>query len=401
MTSAKPLSGIRVLELGSYISAPYAGSILAALGAEVVKIEPLSGDPFRRGLGSESTYYRQYNAGKKSMAVNLKAPQGVALVRALLPRFDVLLENSRPGKTAALGLGPAECHAINPRLIYSEVSGFGDSGPLRDRAAYDTIGQSMAGIYSIMNDDGEAALTGTCIGDLTTAIVSCMGILAALVGRERNPSGQGTLTQTSLLEAISTITIDAMSQFYDTGVSPTRRSRHPQAQNFCVMTASGEALSVHLSSSQKFWENFARCLGREDLITEADYAGFGDRERNYFKLLEIVEAEISKRDLAYWGERLSAHDVPFAPVMTMETLAKHPQYQHLRMHEEDEKGRVLVQLPWRLDGARPRRSTEVAEIGEDTFELACEILDRAEVEALLASGVIRQFRQPQQEAVSS
>lgn len=391
MTSAKPLTGIRVLELGSYISAPYAGSILAALGAEVVKIEPPGGDPFRRGQGAESLYYRQYNAGKKSIAVNLKSPDGVALVKGLLPEFDVLLENSRPGKTAALGLGAKACLEINPRMIYSEVSGFGDSGPWRDRAAYDTIGQSMSGIYSIMNDEGKAALTGTCIGDLTTAIVSCMGVLAGLVGRGQNPTGSGMVTQTSLLEAISTITVDAMTQYYDTGITPTRRSRHPQAQNFCVMTASGEALSVHLSSSQKFWENFARCLGREDLLQDPRFSSFNTRETHYFTLLALVQETVAAKDLAWWEERLVAFDVPFAPVLTMETLSRHAQYQHLGMQERDADGRVLVQLPWRMNGARPKRDDTVAQIGEHTLAYAARVFSPEKLRELLEGGVLRQY----------
>src|ERR687885_495737 len=143
MPQPLPLTGIRVLELGAYISGPYAAAILGALGADVVKVEPPNGgDPFRRSIENDSLYFVQYNAGKRSIAVDLKRPEGIELVKALLPRFDVLIENSRPGKTASLGLGPEVCKAINPRLIYSSVSGFGDGGPLRDRAAYDSIGQS-------------------------------------------------------------------------------------------------------------------------------------------------------------------------------------------------------------------------------------------------------------------
>ena len=190
-------------------------------GADVVKIEPIrGGDPFRRGVDVGSPYFVQYNAGKRSLAVDLKKPDGIALVKTLLPKFDVLIENSRPGKMDALGLGHADCIAINPRLIYSSASGFGDGGPYRDRAAYDSMGQSMGAYYSIMNNAGAPRLTGTCIADLITAIVATMGILASLVGRGLDPEQRGTLTQTSLLEAMSTITIDAMTQMTETGDDP-------------------------------------------------------------------------------------------------------------------------------------------------------------------------------------
>ena len=169
MTRKLPLAGIRILEAGAYISGPYAAALLASLGADVVKVEPTrGGDPFRRGVDVGSPYFVQYNAGKRSLAVDLKKPDGIALVKALLPKFDVFIENSRPGKMDALGLGYGDCIEINPRLIYSSASGFGDGGPYRDRAAYDSMGQSMGAYYSIMNDAGAPRLTGTCIADLIT-----------------------------------------------------------------------------------------------------------------------------------------------------------------------------------------------------------------------------------------
>lgn len=390
MHAAKPLSGIRVLDLGAYISGPYAGSILAALGADVVKVEPLSGDPFRRGIGTKSKYYAQYNAGKRSVAVNLKSPDGIALIKALLPKFDVFIENSRPGKTEALGLGPDVCQQVNPRLVYASTSGFGVGGPWRDRAAYDSIGQSMGGMYSIMNDEGSPRLTGTCVGDLITAITSCMGILAALVGRGQNPEGRGLVTETSLLEAMSTITIDAMTQYFEDGKSPSRQSRHPQAQNFCLKTASGESITIHLSSSQKFWSNFVHTMARPDLLEDPRFKTFVERERNYFILREIVEETFLQQSVDVWEERLIANDVPFAPVLTMETLASHPQNQFLGLHRPDGEGRTLVQPPWRFAGERPDRDTHVAEVGEDSRAVALEVMPADQVEALIASGVLLQ-----------
>lgn len=390
MNQTKPLAGIRVLELAAYISGPYAGSILQALGAEVVKIEPIGGEAFRRGEGARSRFFAQYNAGKRSIALNLKHPEGVELVKQLLPGFDVLIENSRPGKTEQLGLGPDACRAINPRLVYASVSGFGDGGPWRDRAAYDSIGQSMGGLYSIMNDAGNPRLTGTPVGDLTTAIIACLGVLAGLVGRAQDPEGRGSLAQTSLLEAMSTITIDAMTQFTDLGASPTRQSRHPQAQNFCLMTASGEAVTVHMSSSQKFWENFTRTLERPDLAEDPRFKRFADRETNYFELRPIVEAEFLKRPAEEWQQRLIAFDVPFAPVLTMETLAGHPQYDYLSMHRHDAEGRLFVQPPWRFGGDRPVRDQHVPEIGEHSRAIAAEALSPVAIDALISAGVLVQ-----------
>ncbi|MBF9032691.1 CoA transferase [Rhodobacterales bacterium HKCCE2091] len=390
MQAGKPLKGIRVLELGAYISGPYAGSLLASLGADVVKVEAPKGDDFRRGVGVESHYFVQYNAGKRSLAVNLKDPRGVELIKSMLPRFDVLIENSRPGKTEKLGLGPEVCHAINPGLVYSSASGFGDGGAWRDRAAYDSIGQSMGGFYSVMSEAGAPQLSGTCVGDLITAICAAMGILAGLVGRGLDGEGRGTLTQTSLLEAMSSLTIDAMTQYHETGTAPTRQSRHPQAQNFCLMTGSGDAITLHMSSSQKFWHALTRAMEREDLAADPRFAGYYDRMANYFELKPEVEAEFRKRTRAEWEQRLIAHDVPFAPVLTMEDLAHHPQTEWLKMLEPPRDGKTLVRGPWRFDGVRPDRAFTAPEVGQHSREVASEFCGGDELETLIRDGVVIQ-----------
>ena len=391
MPQPLPLTGIRVLELGAYISGPYATAILGALGADVVKVEPPNGgDPFRRSIENDSPYFVQYNAGKRSIAVDLKRPEGIALVKALLPRFDVLLENSRPGKTASLGLGPEVCKAINPGLIYSSVSGFGDGGPLRDRAAYDSIGQSMSGFYSIMNDPGIPRLTGTCVADLLSAIISASGILAALVGRERSASKEGGTVQTSLLEAMSSITIDAMTQMFETGESPTRQTRHPQAQNFCLLTASGDSITLHLSSSEKFWRALAAAMDRKDLLDDPRFRRFADRQDNFWELKPIIEEEFEKRTREEWDERLTAEDVPFVPVLTIQEVSEHPQTQWLELIEPQKDGNTLVRPPWRFDGKRPARPTLAPRIGEHSMEIAAEVCSEGTIAQLIDSGVILQ-----------
>lgn len=391
MEKTRPLRGIRVLELGAYISGPYATALLASLGAEVVKVEPPGGgDPFRRGIDIGSAYFVQYNAGKKSMAVNLKAPAGIALIKAMIPGFDVVVENSRPGVMARLGLGAEVVRAINPAVIYSSVSGFGDGGPLRDRAAYDSIGQSMGGFYSVMNDAGNARLSGTCVGDLITAITATMGILAALVGRGLTPERAGAEVQTSLLEAVSTITIDAMTQHFDEDIVPTRLSRHPQAQNFCLATADGAAITLHLSSSQKFWEALTVAMDRTDLATDARFLTYRDRLTHYFELRPIVEAEFLRRSRAEWEERLVAQDVPYAPVLTIPEVITHDQTRWLELIEPEREGMTLVGVPWRFSGERPTRAFRAPHVGEHSREVALSVLPAAEVERLIAEGVIEQ-----------
>lgn len=383
----KPLEGIRVLELGGYISLPYATSLLSALGADVVKIEkPGEGDDFRRGDNNRSLYFIQHNAGKRSLSVDLKTPEGVALVKALIPRFDVLLENLRPGKLAAIGLSQAECAALRPDLVYGSLTGFGDGGPLEQRPAYDTIGQSFGGLYSLLSDAGSAQLSGTIFADLVTGVSTAAGVLAALVGRAT--TGEGQHVETSILEAVSTLTVDAMNQYFDTGQDPTRQSRHPQAQNFCLGTASGESISVHLSSSQKFWHHLCEAMDRRELADDPRFATYKLREAHYFELVRIVEAEFARKTGSEWEKLLTAFDVPYAPVLTMSGLAAHPQTEWLGLLEPERDGFSVVRPPWRFGGSRPDRGGEAPRVGQHTRRIAAEVYDEAHIEELIAAGVL-------------
>lgn len=385
---ALPLTGIRVMELGGYISAPFGTSMLAALGAEVVKIErPGTGDEFRRGKNETEPYFRQYNAGKLSVAVDIKRPEGAELVRALVPRFDVVVENMRPGKVDALGLGYDACKTARADIIYTSVTGFGANGPMAQRPAYDTIGQAFGGVYSIMNRRGQEQLSGTCLADLITGSMTVTGILAALVGRGAN--GNGVRVETSLAEAISTLTIDAMTQYYaDGGVDPDLNSRRPQGQIFVLRTASGDPLAVHLSSSQKFWTSFVHVLGRPELAEDPRFETYAQRCEHYFELVPIVGEVFATRPASEWEFLLDKYDVPFTPVMTVSKYLDHPQTKWLAMTEPEEDGLALVRPPWRFDGSRPRRTGATPKVGEHTREIAGEVLEARRIDELVSAGVL-------------
>ena len=389
----QPLRGIRVLELGAYIAGPYASSLLCALGADVIKVErPGTGDDFRRMENERSLYFMQYNAGKRSLAVDLKSAEGVALVKALIPRFDVVLENFRPGKLESIGLGAHECLALRPDLVYASVTGFGSGGPLEQRPAYDTIGQAFGGLYSVLSDEGSAQLSGTCMGDLISGLTIAMGVLASLVGRSSGGSGQHV--ETSLMEAVSTLTVDALTQYFDNGhKDPSRQSRHPQAQNMCLKTASGEDIAIHLSSSQKFWLAFLDAIDRRELADDARFTTYNDRVTHYEELVAVVEPEFLRRDAREWEERLLAADVPFGPVLTMSGYLSHPQVQWLEVTEPERNGVALLRPPWRFGGVRPERPGAAPRVGEHSREIAAEVYDAARVDELVSAGVL--FADPQ------
>jgi crotonobetainyl-CoA:carnitine CoA-transferase CaiB-like acyl-CoA transferase len=382
-----PLDGIRILEVGGYISLPFGTSLLCSLGAEVVKVEkPLVGEDFRRLQNDESPYFRQYNTGKRSLSVDLKNPAGVELVRALVPRFDVFLENLRPGKMAAIGLGPDECRALRPDIVYGSVTGFGSGGPLANRPAYDTIGHAFGGLYSLLGDDGHPQLTGGLSADLITGISTAAGVLAALIGRMK--TGRPQRMETSIMEAVSCLTIDGISQAFELGTAPTRESRHPQAQNFCVQTSSGEFLAVHLSSSQKFWRSLCVAMDRRDLLEDPLFAAYRPREGNYFDLVKIVEAEFARHTKQHWEDALTVNDVPFAPVLSVGEYVHHEQVKWLEMVEPQPDDLALMRAPWRFDGRRPDRRGAAPKVGEDTRAIASEVYPADKIDDLIEAKVL-------------
>jgi crotonobetainyl-CoA:carnitine CoA-transferase CaiB-like acyl-CoA transferase len=384
----RPLEGIRVLEIGAYISLPYSAAIMASLGADVVKVErPVTGDDFRRGAEAESGYFRQYNSGKKSLSIDLKHPAGVDLIRDLVPRFDVVMENMRPGKLESLGLGAKECQALNPEVVYASVSGFGSGGPLANRPAYDTIGQAYGGLYTILSDEAAAQLSGTPLADLITGITATTGVLAALVGRGK--TGHGQQVETSLMEAVSTLTVDALVQYAENGHrDPSRESRHPQAQNFVLRTGSGESIAVHLSSSQKFWRSFTQVLGMPELADDDRFRTYATRNDHYFELVDIAKGVFETHPASHWEQLLTDHDVPYAPVLTMSGFVHHPQTRWLDLLKPEEHGVSLLRPPWRFEGERPDRDEHVPLVGEDTRVVAAEVRGPQQVDELLAAGVL-------------
>jgi crotonobetainyl-CoA:carnitine CoA-transferase CaiB-like acyl-CoA transferase len=286
----------------------------------------------------------------------------------------------------ALDLGPEECTALRPDLIYASVTGFGSGGALAARPAYDTIGQSYGGLLSVLSNAGGAALTGAALADLVTGIAATTGILAGLVGRAS--SGRAQHVETSLMEAVSILTVDAMTQYFDDGQVPTRQSRHPQAQSFVVKTAAGEDLAIHLSSSQKFWTSFLDVIGRPELADDPRFETFVTRSEHYFELADIVETEFLGKTSAEWVERLTKYDVPYAPVLTLPEYLRHPQVEWLEMLEPEQDGLALLRPPWRFGGQRPHRDPHATVVGEHTREIALEVYDDATVDRLFADGVL-------------
>ena len=328
------LAGITVLEFASYVSGPYAGMMLADLGAEVIKIEPPDGgDPFRGwGAADYSATFGSVNRNKKSVILDLKSANGVEAARALAADADVLIENFRVGAMDRLGLGYQALNAANPRLIYASITGFGPSGPYAQRAGYDTVGQAMSGLLSVLTDLSNPQPMGISLSDHLTGMMAAYGILGALMARER--TGRGQRVDTSLLSATIAFLGENAARLFETGKRPSRATRTHSAQVYAFLDAGRKGFVVHLSSPAKFWRGLTEVAGHPEWQDDPRFKAKRDRQQNYDVLHALLAAVFQTKERDHWLELLSAHDVPSAPIYTLDEVFEDPQVKHLGLKRE-------------------------------------------------------------------
>jgi crotonobetainyl-CoA:carnitine CoA-transferase CaiB-like acyl-CoA transferase len=322
------LNGIRVIEQGTFITGPCAGMMLADLGADVIKVESPEGDPYRNYRGDHySPHFQAYNRNKRSIALDLKEPAERLLFDSLVREADVFIQNFRPGTAARLGAGSDRLKAINPRLIYTSISGFGSSGPYAERPSYDSVAQALSGFLSVVVDPSRPRFLGPALADAITGIYAAYGVLGALVQRGR--SGQGALVEVSMLEAMAHFAVEPFAAFFALGATPTSSDRPRLAQAYILHTADGRLIAIHLSSLDKFWTGLIAALDAPELATDERFRLRLARIENYDLLNAELDQRFARRDLAHWIERLGRHDVPYAPINTIDEVVHDPQVEHL------------------------------------------------------------------------
>lgn len=332
MTAA--LEGIRVVEFANYVAGPYAGMMLADLGAEIIKIEaPEVGDPFRDwGDGKFSPTFEALNRNKKSVVLDLKSEAGRQQALGLVATSDVLIENFRFGVLDAMGLGYEAVGADHPRLIYCSITGFGASGPYRDRPGYDTVGQGMGGLLSLMTEREDPKPMGYSFSDHFAGIAACQGILAALLARER--TGRGQKIDTSLLQATVSLTGENAARYFYDGRVPDREERTRLAQVYAFVDRDKLPFVIHLSSPVKFWEGLLAAIGHPEWADDPRFAGRRDRMKNYDQLHDALSAVFATDRREEWLTRLRDRDVPAGPLNTLAEVFDDPQVEHLGMKVE-------------------------------------------------------------------
>ncbi len=330
---AGALDGIRVLEFANYVAGPYAGMILGDLGAEVIKVEqPARGDPFRDwGDGSFSPIFEALNRNKKSVTVDLKTQNDQEKIRKLIQTADVIIENFRPGTMDRMGLGYPTLTRMQPRLVYCSITGFGPTGPYSDRPGYDTIGQAMGGLLSLMTDLSDPKPVGYSFSDHFAGTAAMQGIMAALFTRER--TGRGQLVETSLLQStIAMIGENAARYLFDETV-PDRERRTQLAQVYAFLDRDALPFVIHLSSPEKFWQGLIKAIGHEELGRDERFGDRTARMKN-FKILHGRLSEIFKlQSRDYWLSRIQKNDVPASPINTLAEVFNDPQVRHLGLKE--------------------------------------------------------------------
>jgi crotonobetainyl-CoA:carnitine CoA-transferase CaiB-like acyl-CoA transferase len=355
MTSAQVLRGTRVIEQGTFITGPCAGMMLADLGADVVKIESPEGDPYRSYMNeSYSPHFQAYNRNKRSLVCDLKQAADRQLFEQLISEADVYLQNFRPGTAERLGAGPERLRAINPRLIYCSISGFGASGPYAERPSYDSVAQALSGFLSVVVDPERPRFLGPALADAITGIYAAYGVLGALL--ERAQTGKGKLVEVSMLEAMAHFAVEPFAAYFALGVTPKSTDRPRLAQAYILRTADGRLLAIHLSSLEKFWQGLATALGAEHLKRDKRFSDRLSRIDNYEELGQELDRLFRQRSLAEWTERLNANDVPFAAINGIDAVVADPQVRHLGLivpvESARQGGRFAVRPALQFDGER-------------------------------------------------
>lgn len=322
-----PLAGIRVLELGRYIAAPFAGRLLADLGATVVKVEdPAGGDPMRSwesGSRPYSPQFAAYNHSKCAVTLDLREVSDREVLRDLVRDADVLLENFRPGVMARRGLAAEQLLVENPRLIYCALTGFGSTGPYAGRPTYDTVVSAMSGLYSVLLPLDSAAPIGPAMSDLLAGMFAVQGVLAAL--HSRDGSGRGQILDVTMLGSAIGFLGEAVTSAAETGEMIEPNTRQRRAQAYGAVDRDGRAFVVHLSVPEKFWRALCEAMGRPDWLDDPRLATRQDRYDHYDVLESLIRAQARSRTRDEWFDAFLANDLPHAPLNTFLDLAQDEQ----------------------------------------------------------------------------
>lgn len=402
---AGPLAGIRVLDLSRILAGPWCAQILGDLGAEVIKVEqPGQGDdsrkwgpPFLDDGSRDSAYYLCANRNKSSIAIDIAKPEGAALVRKLAEQSDIVLENFRAGGLAKYGLDYESLKAVNPRLIYCSITGFGQYGPYKDKGGYDFLIQGMSGLMSVTGrPEGEPGAgplkAGIPIADLTTGLYSAIAVLAAL--HHRDVTGEGQRIDTALLDTLVTLTANQSAGWLNGGLVPKPMGNaHPTVVPYQDFVCSDGTILAALGNDRQY-RDFCRVLGRHDLADDPDLVTNAGRAALREELLGELEPEVAKWRADDLIAAMEAAKLPGGKVNTIPEVLDDPQIAARGLVQEmarsDGTALRVLGFPPQLSETPATYRKAPPRSGEDTRGVLAERLglDEAEIDALMSAGVI-------------
>ncbi|ACZ40402.1 CaiB/BaiF CoA transferase family protein [Sphaerobacter thermophilus] len=393
-----PLAGVRVLDLGRHQAGPTCAMWLGDLGADVIKIENpdrgedgrASGPPFFHG---ESAFFLSANRNKRSLALDIKRPEGQEIFRRLAAEADVVIENFRPGVMDALNIGYARVSALNPRIIYCSISGFGADGPYADRPGLDQIIQGVSGLMSVTGfEGGEPVRVGIPIADLVTGLFGAYGVLAALQARER--TGRGQHIQTSLLECmVGLMSFQAVRYLNGAGTPPPAGNHHPINAPYGVFRAKDGYLTLG-ATGEKRWRKLCEILGTEEWLTDPRFATNGARHENRLLLADLISEKLQARTADEWERIFNEAGIPCGPIYRVDQALEHPQVRHREMVVErahPTMGTVrLLGVPVKFSETPAGLHRVPPLFAEHTDEILREIgISDDEIERLREAGIVR------------
>ncbi|MCW5652185.1 CoA transferase [Hydrogenophaga sp.] len=396
--SAAPgaLDGIRVLDLSRFIAGPYCAMVLGDMGAEVLKIEkPGSGDPargYQPQIGGRSAYSLMFNRNKKGVALDLRSEQGLATLRALIEKADVLVENFRPGTMEEMGLGWDAVHHLNPRLVMVRISGFGQDGPWAHLPAFDGIAQAMGGLMELNGPaDGPPTVCGTYLCDYASGMYATMGTLAAL--RARDATGRGQVVDVALLDAASSFLMSALPEYHRLGHEMTRRgNRDRYSAPTNVYRARDGAWIYIVCGGADYFPRLLRAMGRPELQQDPRFATIQSRRDHWDDSEALVREWAATLDAENVVGLLREHDVPCGKVATIPEVANNPQLHHrgqIVRIDDPVCGEITMQgVTIRLSETPLTIRSPMPEVGQHTEEVLRAWLDTQPGETPVAQGVL-------------
>jgi len=391
-----PLTGLRVIDLSRIIAGPFCAQLLGDMGAEVIKIEtPNKGDPVRaQGAIKDgmSWYYAFYNRNKKSLTINLRSAEGKAILSDLIRTCDVVVENFRPGVMEEMGFGYSHLQQLKPDIIYCSITGFGNSGPYKDRPAVDFIAQAMSGFMSVNGNEGEETLrAGIPISDMVAGLYAAFGIMGALAHRAK--TGQGQEVQSSLVDGLVSMLSFMASNYLASGRLPVRPGNdHPLVAPYGLFRCSDGEVAI-APSNDYMYSKFLSALGLEHLQHVAEFATNELRMANKEKIRAVIQEVIERKPKSHWIEHLNKVGVPCGTVMNLAEVFADEQVRHQEMVlDVSHPGNRVVKLlgfPVKLSRTPCRVARHAPDLGEHTDEILSAMgLSREKIDELRHLGVV-------------